>query len=107
MSSASQSRVSEADPRGRPEGVVTVHLWAGAKAAAGAGEVVLEVPGPVSVAWVTEAVVRRHEGRERLPQVLSVCSVLVGDRPLGADDPSVVTVQPGGTVEYLPPFAGG
>jgi hypothetical protein len=36
-----------------------------------------------------------------------VCSVLVGDRPVGAHDPDSVEVLPGETVELLPPFAGG
>jgi plastocyanin len=39
--------------------------------------------------------------------VLSTCSVLVGDRPAATHDPATVTVRPGDTVEFLPPFAGG
>jgi hypothetical protein len=31
----------------------------------------------------------------------------VGDRPVGSVPPDLVTVQPGSTVEFLPPFAGG
>jgi hypothetical protein len=57
------------------------------------------------VAWLRDEVVRRHGSR--LDRVLQVCSVLVGDRPLGTTDPATVTVEPGGTVEFLPPFAGG
>jgi molybdopterin converting factor small subunit len=33
--------------------------------------------------------------------------VLVGDRPVASADPTAVQVQPGETVEFLPPFAGG
>jgi molybdopterin converting factor small subunit len=39
--------------------------------------------------------------------VLGVCSVLVGDRPVGSRDPATVRLVPGDTVEFLPPFAGG
>jgi len=39
--------------------------------------------------------------------VLEICSVLVGDRPVATEDPDTVTVEPGQTVEFLPPFAGG
>jgi molybdopterin converting factor small subunit len=86
---------------------VTVRLWAAARAAAGESEVAVEVPGPVSVTWLREELVRRYAHAGRLDQVLQVCSVLVGDRPLGKSDPAEVQVAPGGTVEFLPPFAGG
>ena len=86
---------------------VLVHLWAGARAAAGVGEVTLEVTGPVTVGWVRDEVVRRFPEADRLPGVLGVCSVLVGDRPVGRTDPDQVPVEPGETVEFLPPFAGG
>ena len=84
---------------------VTVHLWAAARAAAGEASVTVEVAGPVSVAWLREELVRRHG--DRLARVLPVCSVLIGDRPLGSADPATTEVDPGGTVEFLPPFAGG
>ena len=86
---------------------VTVHLWAAARAAAGEGSVAVEVPGPVSVTWLREELLRRHPNRDRLGAVLQVCSVLIGDQPLGTADPSTVQVEPGATVEFLPPFAGG
>ena len=86
---------------------VTDHVWAAARAAAGEGSVTVEVPGPVSVAWMRAELVRRHPNGERLDPVLQVCSVLIGDRPLGTADPETVQVEPGGTVEFLPPFAGG
>lgn len=88
-------------------GVVTVRLWAAARTALGASEVTLDVPGPVSVGWVRDELVRRHPDRDRLAAVLAICSVLVGDRPLGKADPASVHVPLGGTVEFLPPFAGG
>jgi sulfur-carrier protein len=86
---------------------VLVHLWAGARAAAGTGELSLEVTGPVTVGWVRDEVVKRFPTADRLPSVLAVCSVLVGDRPVGRREGADVVVQPGETVEFLPPFAGG
>lgn len=88
-------------------GTLCVSLWAAARTALGAAQVTLEVPGPVSVLWVRQELLRRYPDRDRLPSVLAICSVLVGDRPLGKDDPETVLVQPGGSVEFLPPFAGG
>ncbi len=110
MSSGSQSRVSPPgglDEAGTDRRTVRVRLWAGAKAAAGTGELELVVEGPVTVSWVREEVLRRRPDRPALAAVLAVCSVLVGDRPLGAGDPAEVVVDPGGSVEFLPPFAGG
>jgi len=116
MSSRPQTRVPSPGGRGQDHaeqsavtgpGVVVVRLWAGAKAAAGTGEVVLDVPGPVSVAWLRDALLDRAPDAGRLARVLQVCSVLVGDRPSGAADPQEVLVQPGSSVEFLPPFAGG
>ena len=47
-----------------------------------------------------------HPGT-RLPEVLQICSTLVGDRPVNAEDPGALLVEPGSSVEFLPPFAGG
>jgi len=88
-------------------GTIRVRLWAGARAAAGVGEVEVAVAAPVSVAWVRDAVIAALPGRDRLPGVLGVCSVLVGERPLGGADPASRLVEAGATVEFLPPFAGG
>jgi molybdopterin converting factor small subunit len=87
-------------------GQITVRYWASARAAAGADHDVLDVAGPLTLAEVTAHVRRLHDdGRFR--DVLSTCSVLVGDRPAATDDPSTVMVRPGESVEFLPPFAGG
>lgn len=92
-------------------GVVTVRLWAGAAAAAGARtsreELTVEVADEVSVAWVQGEVVGRYAGRPGLGAVLDTCSVLVDDVPLGRRDRGSVGVRPGQSVEFLPPFAGG
>jgi hypothetical protein len=85
---------------------VTVRYGAAARSAAGVASDRLAVSGPVSLAEVTQQVLARHRG-SRLADVIAVCSVLVGDKPAGTRDPAQVVVEPGATVEYLPPFAGG
>ncbi len=64
------------------------------------------VDGPLTLSALVDRVVAAHPGG-RLPQVLEACSVLVGDRPVKSLDPATVMVQPGESVEFLPPFAGG
>ena len=86
---------------------VLVRFWASARAAAGVPEVVVRVPGEVPLDALVARVVRDLPGRNDLPRVLGVCSVLVGDRPTGASDRAGVVVPAGSTVEFLPPFAGG
>jgi molybdopterin converting factor small subunit len=85
---------------------VTVRYWASARAAAGVASDAVPVAGPVTLADLRELAVALHPGTN-LEAVLGVCSVLVGDRPVGSQDPAAVEVQPGETVEFLPPFAGG
>lgn len=84
---------------------VLVRYWAGARAAAGIAEE--PVAGPLTLAQLLDEVVARHHDRPRLKDVVAVCSVLVGDRPVGTSDPAEVVLRPGDTVELLPPFAGG
>jgi molybdopterin converting factor small subunit len=86
--------------------VIRVRYWAAARSAAGTAEDALDAPGPMTLADVTSEVVRRHAG-SRFADVISVCSVLVGDQPVGSREPGTVVVPPGSTVEFLPPFAGG
>jgi sulfur-carrier protein len=85
---------------------VTLRYWAAAKAAAGVAEDVVPVAGPVMLAELLERAVALHPD-SRLHAVLGVCSVLVGDRPVGSRDAGSVQFGPGETVEFLPPFAGG
>ena len=87
-------------------GRVTLRYWASARAAAGTDSEALDVAGPVSLADLVTRVRDAHDSR-RFSDVLSCCSVMVGDRPVTTDDPVSVLVQPGETVEFLPPFAGG
>lgn len=85
---------------------IRVRYWAAARAAAGITHDDLPVTGPVPLAEVVRRVVARHPGT-RLAEVVSVCSVLVDDRPVGTADPATLSVEPGSSVELLPPFAGG
>lgn len=85
---------------------ITVRYWASARAAAGVETDALAVSGPVSLADVVRRAAALHPGT-RLPGVLEACSVLLGDQPVKSRDPEQVSVQPGQTVEFLPPFAGG
>ena len=90
---------------GTPLGGVLVRYWAGARAAAGVTEE--SFPAPLTLSQLLHHVVMRHPDRPRLKDVVGVCSVLVGDRPVGTSDPQAVVLRPGDTVELLPPFAGG
>jgi molybdopterin synthase sulfur carrier subunit len=85
---------------------IEVHYWAAARSAAGVAGDELAVDGPISLEEVVRRALALHPGT-RLPDVLKVCSTLVGDRPVGSADPAAVVVDPGSTVEFLPPFAGG
>lgn len=83
---------------------VTVRYWAGARAAAGVAQE--ELTG-ATVAEVLAAARDRHADQVRFGPVLAVCSLLLGDRPLGSVDLAEVAVYEGDTLEVLPPFAGG
>jgi molybdopterin converting factor small subunit len=87
-------------------GSVTLRYWASARAAAGVAEDTVPVPGPLTLDSLRARAVALHPGTN-LAAVLGVCSVLVGDRPVGTRDPGSFEVEPGATVEFLPPFAGG
>jgi molybdopterin converting factor small subunit len=86
--------------------VIRVRYWAAAKAAAGTDSDDVQVSGPTTLAELREAAVALHPGT-RLAEVLAACSTLVGDQPVGTADPASYVVEPGASVEFLPPFAGG
>ncbi len=94
-------------PKTPEMGGITVRYWAGARAAAGVDSDVVPAGGGTTLAAVLSAVRALHADRPRLADVLAVCSVLVGERPVGAADPADVVLRAGDTVELLPPFAGG
>ena len=85
---------------------VTVRYWAGARAAAGTAEDVIEVDGELTLAALVGRVLERHPD-DRMARTVGVCSVLLGDQPVRSQDPAEVVVRPGDVVELLPPFAGG
>ena len=88
-------------------GTVVVRYWAAARAAAGVESDTLPVEGSTTLRRVLDDVRALHRERPRLHDVITVCSVLIGDRPVGTADHAEVDVRPGDTVELLPPFAGG
>lgn len=96
-------------PSGDAEGVaagraeVTVRYWAAARQAAGCAE---ERLAGATVADVLAAARERHDD-PGFAKLLGVCSLLLGDRPLGLAEPSQVAVGDGDVLEVLPPFAGG
>lgn len=101
------SEQTSENPAAETGGHVVVRYWAAARAAAGVERDLLEVGAETSLADVLERVRLRHVDRPRFKDVVTVCSVLVGDQPVGTADPGHVVVRPGETVELLPPFAGG
>ena len=94
-------------PSGTDVGIVTVRYWAAARSAAGVEVDLVPVSDHATLADVLTEVRRLHEAAPRLAEILAVCSVLVGDQPVGAADPGSVLVRPGDSIEVLPPFAGG
>jgi molybdopterin synthase sulfur carrier subunit len=86
--------------------IIRVRYWAAARAAAGVASDDLEVTGPTSLSDLRRLAVAQHPGT-RLDRVLAACSTLVGEQPVGTADPDTYLVDPGASVEFLPPFAGG
>jgi molybdopterin synthase sulfur carrier subunit len=86
------------------ENEVTVRYWAAARAAAGIAE---ETVAATDLAELLAEISRRHRNRDRFDDVIDICSILVGETPVGAREPSEVSLSPGVSVEFLPPFAGG
>ena len=67
-------------------GTVNVHYWASARAAAGVAADAVRVDGSVTLAELRERAVALHPGTN-LAAVLGVCSVLVGEQPVGVAGP--------------------
>lgn len=97
-------------PVGSETGVIVVRYWASARAAAGTDADRVPATGPTTLAAVVEEVLATRAGTPeggRLRRVLAACSVLVGEEPVGTREHAAVLVEPGASVEFLPPFAGG
>ncbi|MFI5985314.1 MoaD/ThiS family protein [Streptomyces sp. NPDC098789] len=80
----------------------TIRYWAAAKSAAKTAE---EAYSARTLAEALDAVRERHPGE--LSRVLQRCSFLVDEHPVGLRPHESVELTEGGTVEVLPPFAGG
>jgi len=80
----------------------TLRFWAAAKAAAGVAE------EPYDATTLAEALdaARANHG-EALSRVLERSTYVVDDAPVGGRAHESVTLTDGGSVEVLPPFAGG
>jgi molybdopterin converting factor small subunit len=82
--------------------VGTIRFWAAARAAAGVAE---EPYDAVTLAEALQAV-RAGHGAE-LSQVLERCSYVVDDAPVGTRAHQEIELTEAGSIEVLPPFAGG
>ena len=98
--------MTDDDARDRSVETVTVRYWAGARAAAGTAQDLFDVQGATTLADVVRSVLEAHPDVQ-MAAVVTVCSVLVGDQPVGTRPHEDVQVAPGDVVELLPPFAGG
>ena len=81
---------------------VSLHYWAGAKAAAGIER------ESVEAATLAEAlsIVGRRRSNPRFARILNVSSILVNNKVLRGDDLTQELTRPV-EAEVLPPFAGG
>jgi len=83
----------------------TVRYWAAARDAAGVAE---EPYVADTLAAALDAAVAAHGGPGGpLAHVLARCSFLVDGAPAGRRDPATVVLADAGTIDVLPPFAGG
>jgi molybdopterin synthase sulfur carrier subunit len=79
-----------------------IRYWAAARAAAGVTE------EPYDAATLGQALATAAAGRdEDFHRVLGRSSFLVDGTPVGTRDHQGIELPEGGTVEVLPPFAGG
>jgi sulfur-carrier protein len=80
----------------------TIRFWAAAREAAGVAD------EPYDADTLAEALdaVRAVHG-ERLTTVLARCSFIVDDQPVGLRAHDTIDLRDGGSIEVLPPFAGG
>ena len=82
----------------------TIRYWAAARDAAGTAE---EPYDATTLADALDAARGQRGHGNRFDRVVSVCSYVVDGQPVGGRDLAAVRLQDGGTVEVLPPFAGG
>jgi molybdopterin synthase sulfur carrier subunit len=80
----------------------TIRFWAAARAAAGVAE---EGYDATTLADALTAARAAHGAR--LSEVLDRCSYIVDDEPVGLRSHDSILLRDGGSIEVLPPFAGG
>jgi molybdopterin synthase sulfur carrier subunit len=86
-----------------------IRYWAAARDAAGVAEESYNAR-TLAEALAAAGAGARGSGGDRGAQfarVLALSSYLVDGAPAGTRDPAVIELTEGGTVEVLPPFAGG
>ncbi|MEY9846268.1 molybdopterin synthase sulfur carrier subunit [Streptacidiphilus sp. BW17] len=81
-----------------------IRYWAAAKAEAGTAE---EPYAATTLAAALAAARARHADNPRFAHVLEHCSFLVDGAQVGRREHADVPLTEGGTIEILPPFAGG
>ena len=81
--------------------VGTIRYWAAAKAAAGIAE------EPYDAATLADVLAVARADHPDLGKVLDRSSYVVNGEPVGGRAHDSVRLTDGGTVEVLPPFAGG
>jgi molybdopterin converting factor small subunit len=87
----------------KPAGAI--RYWAAAREAAGTAE---ERYSAATLAEALETAIAQHGGSDGdLARVLARCAFVVDGAPASRRDPSTVELTDGGSVEVLPPFAGG
>ncbi len=82
----------------------TIRYWAAAKEAAGRESETYEADTLADALYTLRST---HATNTQLLQVLDRSSFLVDEYPVGSRAHAEVTLTQGGTVEILPPFAGG
>jgi sulfur-carrier protein len=82
----------------------TIRYWAAARDAAGVAE---EGYDARTLAEAMAAAAAREGRGATFTRVVDRSSFLVDGAPVGTRDPATVDLPDGGTVEVLPPFAGG
>lgn len=80
----------------------TIRYWAAARAAAGVAE------EPYEAGTLAEALAIAQKGRDaEFARVVARSSFLVDEAPVGGRPHDGIVLPEGGTIEVLPPFAGG
>lgn len=100
MNAGNPGVTSGGPPPPAPAG--TLRYWAAAREAAGTSE---EPYVADTLDQALAAAIQRHG--EPLRRVFARCAFVVDGTPVSRRDPRTVELSEGGTIEVLPPFAGG